>query len=573
MSDQLDLADHFNRVNDGAMNVFTLANLSKWIEQKTRLDGKLFSFLDHEYQRDIIDDPAQTLYVNKAAQTGLSEIFARWGMAACTTQQNFTLIWTFPSTSDAERFTKARLDPFISSSPAIRQVLSKSVNSVELKQFGENSFAYVRGTLSDTGGLSVPADLLIHDEYDKSDMDNIATYVSRLQHKPTKMRRLFSTPTVTRYGISLLCETAKRKKQIWKCSHCNHYFIPSYEHDVVIPGYNGSKKEITKQVLRLLDYRAAKLLCPKCGQEPSPDIQYRSWIIENPNENYEAVGYYVSPFCAPKIITPSYLVRASTEFNKWSEFCNQALGLPAEDSDDSITESDVKSAIVQADLRESTFHCMGVDMGLICHITVGRRDKEGRLIVVHRERVSYRMVEARRRELQKHFKVITSVHDMFPYTDIVSRICDYDSNAFGAVYSDKPSTEAFTVKEQEENPEEGKLNVRQVTINRNTTFDGVMAELKAGLILFSSEEDNDLLSSQLRSMKRIQAVDRFGGIVYKWVKTDGEDHYHHSLAYLKTACDLRAMAGAATVTDPTSIVSSFVIKAHAPKDDRLLRPV
>lgn len=162
------MLDHLQRIRDGAYSVYTLNNLSGWISKHTYIEGKPFNYKDHEYQKDIIDDPAKTLLVNKCAQTGLSEIFARWGIAATATQDNFTLIWTFPSTTDAERFTKARLDPMIEASPELRRRISKAVNSSELKQFGENSFVYIRGTISETGALSVPADLLIHDELDLS---------------------------------------------------------------------------------------------------------------------------------------------------------------------------------------------------------------------------------------------------------------------------------------------------------------------------------------------------------------------------------------------------------------------
>lgn len=546
---------HFNRVKEGANNVHSLHNLSGWISKYTFIEGKHFSYLDHEYQKDIIDDPARTLLVNKCAQTGLSEIFARWGMAACATQDNFTLIWTFPSTSDAERFTKARLDPMINASPELTRAISKTINSVELKQFNSNSFSYIRGTISDTGALSVPADLLIHDELDRSDMDNISAYVSRLQHKPTKMRRLFSTPTVAKYGISLECETAKRKHQMWKCSHCNHHFLPSYEEDVHIPGFNGQKKEITKTTIKDIDYRSARLLCPKCKQEPDSDIAYRSWVVENPQDNYEKVAYYVSPFCAPKILVPSYLVHASTEFGKYSEFQNQALGLTAEDKEESLTETDIRRMLVNAELVDSGVHYLGADMGLTCHLTVSRLAPTGELLVVHREKVNYVVFEQRRRDLISKYRISTSVHDMFPYTDLVRRVTDFDPNAYGAIYVDKLSTETHYVKEQEETPEEGKLNVRAVMVNRDVALDELMADIKAGKILVKEQADAEEFVAHLRDMKRVKAFDKHGGIRYRWKKTQGEDHWHHSLLYSYIACKLRG-----AVQAPSGALGSLLSK-------------
>lgn len=532
--------DHFRRVQEGARDVYSLTNLAPWISKYTKLEDKPFNFKYHEYQQDIISDPAKTLLVNKAAQTGLSEIFARWALAACCTQDNFTIIWTFPSTSDAERFTKARLDPIIDSSVELKRAVSKDVNSSELKKFNSNSFAYIRGTLSETGALSVPADLLLHDELDRSDVDNIAAYVSRLQHKPTKMRRLFSTPTVPKYGIDLACETAKRKRQIWTCSHCNYKWLPSYENDVHIPGWDKPKREITKYTIKDVRWAEARLLCPNCKLIPSSDLKYREWVVENSADNYDTIAYYVSPFCAPHYLTAPYLVKVSSEFGKWSEFCNQALGLTSEDEHDSLLESDIRNTLVNYSLDSSETHCMGVDLGLFCHIAIGRRTADGTLLVVHREKVGYRQLLIRRLELMQRYRITTSVHDYQPYTDLIATITGFDPNAYGARYENKGSTETHRVQEQEQVDEEGKVSFRMAIINRDIAFDALMADIKAKSVLVNAQDSGDEFVRHLRDMKRIQVKDKFGELRYTWKKTEGQDHWHHALLYLKTAIDLRA---------------------------------
>lgn len=536
----IDFKEHLQRVSDNALNVFQLDNLSRWIEKHTKLDGKPWSFKDHEYQRDIIDDPSKEVYVAKCAQVGLSEIFARWGMAAVATQENFTLIWTFPSTTDAEKFAKTRLDPFIQSSPELRRSVSNSVNSAELKQFNANSFAYIRGTLSETGGLSVPADLLIHDELDKSDMANISTYVSRLQHKPTKMRRLFSTPTIKKYGISLLSETSRRKRQMWKCSHCNHHFLPTFEHDIHVPGWDRPKREIDKVNIKDVRWEEAQLLCPKCFKVPDRDVKYREWVIENTQDKYEAVTYFVTPFCAPAIITPPYLVNAVARFSKWSEYQNQVLGLTAEDDEEVLTDIDMRKCLINAPLDSSEMHYMGVDLGITCHIMIGRRDRMGNLLVVHREKVLYTKLEDRRRELCSQYRISVSVLDMYPYTDIVNRITQFEPNAYGAQYVETRSSEVFTMKEEEEDPEKAKISFRCVKINRNPAFDQLMNEIKEGRVVLPAGDDFDTIVAHCTDQKRVQVFDRYGGIIYKWQKTSGNDHYHHALLYLHIACLLRS---------------------------------
>lgn len=553
------IAEHLARVRESVANTYTMANLSEWISNNTKHEGRRFSYVGREYQADIIDDPAKTLLVVKCAQVGLSEIFARWSLASVVTQENFTTIYTFPASTDAELFSKSRLAPIIESSKAVKHSMSRTVNSVDLKQFGTNSFLYTRGTYSETGALSVPADLIIHDEYDRSDMANVSAYVSRLQAKPTKMRRIFSTPTVAKYGIDAECRTARRKVQVWTCSHCNHKFVPNYHDNVVIPGFVGKKQEINKLNLDSTRWKEAKLLCPRCGSTPEIDLKFREWVVENNDAKFDTVSYNVSPFCAPSFITPTYLVKVSTEFGKWSEFCNQALGETAEDAQESLVESEIRAMHLPNKMDSTDIHFMGCDMGLTCHIMIGRR-VQGKLIVVHREKVYYTAFEERRRELCSQYRVITSVHDMYPYTDIVTRITEFDPNAFGAVYVVKKSTESHYIKEQEEKPEEGKLNVRSAMINRDVALDELMSEIKAKNVLIHAVDDE--LVGQLLDMKRIQKFDKSNVMRYSWEKTAGIDHYHHTLLYLYIASKLRATAGAWSTLGAVPFVSSFVARSN-----------
>lgn len=554
------ISSHLQRVKDNLSNAYSLSNLSSWIEKNTTLEGRQFSFVNREYQRDIIDHPANTLIVVKCAQVGLSEIFARWSLAAVCTQENFTVITTFPNATDGELFSKSRLEPVIQGSKLLRESVSKSVNSMELRQFGANSFIYTRGTKSETGALSVPADLLLHDEYDRSDMDNVAAYISRLQAKPTKMRRIFSTPTVAKYGISKESDTAKRFRQMWKCSHCNHQFVPSYESDIHIPGYSGDKKSITKFTIKDIRYLEARLLCPNCGLQPDSSIRYRQWVLENTLENYDSVAYFVSPFCAPSFLAASYLVKASTEFEKWSEFKNQALGETAEDAEDMLSESDIKGASVNGDLDTQEIHYMGADMGVTCHIVIGR-PHEGKILVVHRCKVNYTQFESKRLELCARYRVSTSVHDLFPYTDMITRIVNFDPNAYGAIYVSKKSSENFTIKEQEEDPEEGKLNVRSTMVNREVAFDSLMGEFKRGSMVIAHLDDE--FQSHLLSMKRIKKFDKHQNMSYVWTKTDGVDHFHHGLLYMYIAIGLRGTATGSTDFTKIPLVVSFTPKSIA----------
>lgn len=555
--------DHIARIKDGMNDVYALSNLSKWIEKYTTLEDKPFSFHNHEFQRDIIDDACNTLYVVKCAQVGLSEIFARYVMAACATQRNFTVIWTFPTTTDAEKFTKARLDPIIQGSPALKMLLSKAVDSTDMKKFGKNTFAYIRGTISETGALSVPADMLVHDEYDRSDMDNISAYVSRLQHKSTKIRRVFSTPTVAKYGIDAESRTSRRMRQMWKCSHCNHHFLPDFETDIHIPGWDRSKKEINKRNIKDIDYQNAVLLCPNCKKAPDPGLEYREWVCENPTENYPSKAIFVSPFCAPLVLKPSYLVKAISDYDKWSEFQNQTLGLCAEDSEETLTETEVRDSTTPAPLDSTELHCMGIDVGNVYHITIGRLAQDGTLLVVKRVTCHYSRFTEVKAALSAKYRVVSTVMDLRPHTPVVKTLTDFDPNAYGAEYIDTAEASSHSIKVQDEDPEKAQEAVRTVKINRSYSFDELMQLYKARKILVHKDEDVEEFITHNLSMKRIKKFDKYGGIVYRWVKTDGIDHWHHSLLYMYIATKLRGTYGGG-VEDLGGLVTTVRVRDFTP---------
>ena len=89
----MNFSEHLARVKDAINNVYGIYNLAPWIEKYTYLDGKRFSFYQHEFQKDILADTAPTSIIVKCAQVGLSEIAYRYAIAACCTQDDFTNLY------------------------------------------------------------------------------------------------------------------------------------------------------------------------------------------------------------------------------------------------------------------------------------------------------------------------------------------------------------------------------------------------------------------------------------------------------------------------------------------------
>ena len=551
------ILDHFQRLSDGARDVYHLNNLSEWIEKYIHLEGKLMSMSGkYAFQADIVNNTSRVTNTVKCAQIGLTTSTQAYFLAALATQPKFNCIYALPTASDAAKLTTTKVNPLIYGSPRLKSVLNKEVDSVELKQFGDN-FLFTRGSKSETAALSISADCLVIDELDRCDENVVKQFRSRLQASQLGIIKQFSTPTIKGIGISREAEASKRFRSMATCAHCSHKWLPTYELDIRIPGFKGELEDLDKHNIIHTRWQKAHWACPHCGLDPKLTRHSLEWVCENPNENYEANTFYVGPVTCCEVLKPSYLVRTSTEFATRAEWKNQVLGVEAEDSNEQITDSDVEAAMIHADLASSEISYFGADMGLLCHIVIGRRTQAGELLVIHRESVPVNQFTTRRSELIRQYRCAVSVMDAFPYTPMVGAITDFDVNAYGADFSTGKNVELFTIKEKEANAEEGKLNLRLARINRTRALDELMLLFKERKILISkrSDDDDKKLKAHILSMKRTQTF-KGDELMYTWVKSDGVDHFFLAMLYMYVATLLRGTVSPVN-TGNVPLVSSF----------------
>lgn len=538
----MDFREHLERTRAAVNNVYDIYNMADWIQKHTYINSRRYSFDHYEYQKTILADTAKTTLTIKPAQVGVSELSYRYAVALCCTQEDFNLIYTFPSSGDAEKNNRTRIDPMIAQSTELSRLINPDMNNSEMKQFGRNSFLFFKGTKSATQALSTPANCVIHDEYDASDIAQASVYISRLQNRPHKLRKIFSTPTVEKYGVSKEAETAKRYHQFATCTHCNEMFKPDYFEHVKVPGWDKDLEEITKTNLHVTRWREAHVVCPSCGKDPELHHSRMEFVCENANENYEAHAFYITPFTVPSIIAPSYLVQTGTMYSRYSEFKNQALGLTGEEKNESIQEGDIVGAEMKG-LVSSELHVMGSDMGIICYTTVGRMASDGTMLIVHREKIHYTLFESRSAVLAVQYRVILHVMDSQPYTDLVTRLSKSRPNNWGAIFVNTKSTTPFVLQEMEEDKSAGKMEMKLVKVNRTVALDSLLGVIKAGTFRIESSDENETYRAQLQSLKRLQKFTKDGELTYIWEKTDGNDHYHFATLYLHIAIQMRGTVG------------------------------
>ena len=553
------MLEHLKRVQDGARDVYSLSNLSSWIEKYLRLEGRKFDMSGrYSFQKRIVNDTSRVVNTVKCAQIGLTTATIAYFLAAMATQRKFHVVYALPSQTDASKIVTTKIDPIINESSRLRQLADKNVATVELKQIG-NNFLFCRGAKSETAALSISADCLVADEIDRSDPNVLKQFRSRLQASELAIIKQFSTPTIDGVGISKEAEVSRRYRSFAKCYCCGHVWLPSYHSDMKVPGYTADISEITRTNIQTLDWKNAHWTCPSCGKDPQLHPSRLQWVCENESESWEASTYYVNPVVCCEVLKPAYLVRTSTEFNTRGEWLNQVLGETSTEDNEQLTRQDVEASFCQS-LDSSEVHYLGADVGLLCTVAIGRKTQAGELLVVHRESIPVTNFIARRQELMKQYRIAVSVHDCFPYTSMIMGICDYDPNSYGCSFSVGNSPELFSIQEKVANPEEGKLNLRLVKANRTRALDEILLLFKSKALLtarISSSEDDKYLA-HLLSMKRSQVFVK-EQLQFVWAKTNGEDHSLFALAYLNLACLLRSTVEPWT-DGSLGLVRSFALK-------------
>lgn len=532
---------HLNRIKTAVLRRYSAASIAKWICEHTKYAGEPYSYHDHEYQERILNDTCRAVVIRKCSQVGISEAAGRMALALVNVLTPYTVAYTLPTASFAATFARTRIDPVIEGSKEMKEAVHTSNNNSEVKQFAD-SFLFIRGAASSNAPISIPVDHLIHDEVDFSDQEVLGQYQSRLTHSKWKREHLISTPTVPHYGIDKAFKQSRRHFLFVKCCHCNHHFVPNYYDHVRVPDYTGSLRGMTKQLLAKIRFEEAYVACPKCGKEPSLQPEHREWVCENPGE-FVAAGYQVSPFDAPNIIKPGYLVQQSTKYDRIQDFENFNLGLPSDDREATLTREDMVPLFELFEIPRHVQYVMGVDVGSTYYFCVAAIDGYGDMQVVHTEKCAMGSAKTKYRELRQRFHVICTVIDSGPHAETVMSLQEEDPNCYAAVYMRSKSILTHTVIDKEEEADKGKEFVRQVNINRNRALDAYMNYLRENHLKIRKSADEEEIIAHHTSMKRVKIYESESGeLAYNWQKTDGFDHFHHTFLYAYIAGKMKGVS-------------------------------
>ena len=267
----------------------------------------------HEFLVAPLRDGAREIVVRKAAQLGFTLAFHLKVLHAVAVK-GLNAIYTFPTDGLLRDKAKEVCNGLLRHNPGIGTLLqgegSKREDSLHAKRFGRGWLWYV-GTETARGGIARPADLVIHDEYDRGNLANAETFDSRLGHSAHRLKWRFSNPTVP--GVS---EAATPNIDgLWLTSDQKHWFVRC-------PCGGGPRDGW--QFLdwpESVDATRGVFCCRFCGREL--DRRRGQWWPRYPGRPVS--GYWLSQLSAPWIDAPTIIAESKKE---QGYFFNFVLGRP-----------------------------------------------------------------------------------------------------------------------------------------------------------------------------------------------------------------------------------------------------
>jgi hypothetical protein len=272
--------------------------------------GDDIEFVNRPYLIDLYLDNSPNVVLMKGAQIGVSTwaIFDALRFCEMHRAPAVTVIFTQPTTDDAQKFSSTRVSPIIYAS---QHLALQWAGGIEVRTCGHPnpSIIHFRGTWVEKAAYTIDSDQNIHDELDKSKPDVREIYDERLGASQFKRTRDISTPTIPKFGIAKLFDESDGHEWLVKCGCGWEGEIDYYNH---------------------LDRKRCIFVCPKCGKPLNRAVG--RWVAARPDKLLR--GYHISQVHAPFIEIGPASLKGSLMYKEQAArmkrtFLNFTLGIPS----------------------------------------------------------------------------------------------------------------------------------------------------------------------------------------------------------------------------------------------------
>lgn len=525
-----------------------MKNLDQIAEKYGMVEGEPYTFDDHEFQRDIMRDTSSRIDVRKCSQVGLTEMMVQKVLAMMATMRNVRIMFSQPTKEMAVKFSKDRIDGGIEQSPHYKAMVAAGSDAAGMKKLGSN-FLYIIGTFGANSAISVPAEMIISDETDFSSATVLGKLNSRIRHAKhvdergqRGYRYRFSTPTVDGFGIDLGFQAGDQRYYLCKCRHCHKWQETDYMKDFILPGWDRDIKDFGRDNLddERIDIQSAYIKCGDCGKDlwdSLLDPARRQWVAKKP-DNFNH-SYQVYPWDVPKYNTPPNILTQAEGYPLKADFFNFVIGIPYSDNENTFNTTDKhRKEYCTLELwiyGQYIVPCQtvgGMDIGKTCHLTV--KAKVGtRWHIVWMEKIENSIANpAVPAVLARYdfYRMKKLCIDAGPDITLVNLLTAAREGIMAVVYTTVAGFIPITEK-----PDGNTLNA-----DRTKTLTLLLNDHNIGNNSYPGRDDLRIeLYKHFATTKKVRQPAADGvTITEKFIKTDKQDHWVHSLNY----CNIASMA-------------------------------
>lgn len=463
-------------------------SIINWIleNQFVNEKGEKIGFVDHHYLYDIYRDFSVTQVYKKAAQVGMSLAMVLKALYLCE-KKGLNVIYTLPADDDVYEFVPTKADKVIQANQDIAKHLQ--TDKVEMKQIGDR-FLHFKGTRSKTAPIMTTADLLIHDEVDRSEAPIIEQYSSRIFRSEYRGIWSLSNPSTSGNGVDVIWNRSDKKEWHITCQGCNTEQVMRWEENV-------SQERL-------------EFICSSCHKIlTKTERRNGRWL---PTGNGKVSGYHISQLMC-SWVSAEYLIN-ERETKGLEYFNNFILGEPFDASDIKISRELVTDIWTPNELTGNEWY-LGCDSGKVKHFVLGTSKGIVKIGATEDwEDIEFLIV--------KHNA--TTVIDALPDLTAPEQLRRKYPKVFLNYYKkDRQKAELFNFKNKEPGI---------VFSDRNRVIDMVIDDMARGKFQISVPGDElKRYITHWLTLKRMKDEDALGNSVYRWDSSSGMDHWVHATVY------------------------------------------
>jgi hypothetical protein len=510
-----ELITSIDRKYGGSENA--IQDLGEWaVRNEIILDGKKFTFKNHEYLIEPYSDKHPYQVELKATQLGLtSKAMLRVFHTSRYGGDKYRGIgYYFPSRTDVTDLSKTRIDPLIDDNPENIGQWMKDTNAANVKKIW-NSNLYLRGMRSTIGLKSIPIDFLIFDELDEAPPKSVDMILERMAHSEVGELLFLSNPTLPDYGIDKLFQNSDQMYWMLKCKKCNHYtnLVETFPECLLM------KKG--GEVIRA---------CEKCQAELDPSKG--EWIAKRPSIKDIRGRQFSQLYSQTKMTEPGRILDTFHTTTNLTDFYNLKIGIAYVEAQNRLSVQQVLDCCGDKGIASSsdagTF--MGVDQGNNLHVVIGKHHPKRAGEVIHigeyignkeKDGSGWKQLD----ELMTRFKVMRCVVDGLPETKHAREFAERFNGRVFLIFSNVFQKGSYRWDEK----------TRMVTANITETLDAshrLIADCDIVLPSKSSDTVQEFARHCNRVAKRLEEDEDTHSQRYVYYrKLGGPDHWRMAFNY------------------------------------------